>query len=168
MIVLGVDPGTAITGYGLVSDSSDGSLHQIDYGVIRTKAKTPYPQRVKKIHEGINSLIDEYKPDVVAIEELFFNKNISTAMLVAQARGVVILTSAIAELELREYTPIQVKQAVTGYGRADKAQIQQMIKVLLGLSEIPKPDDAADALALAICHLSSYRMRNALGTDRKI
>ena len=168
MIALGIDPGTAITGYGIVRDAPDGRLSELDHGVIRTDSKTPYPVRLKEIHDGISSLIKQYKPQVVAIEELFFSKNVSTALLVGQARGVVILTCVLADLELSEYTPIQVKEAVTGYGRAEKMQVQQMVKVLLGLAEIPKPDDAADALALAICHLNSYRMRNVMGIGRKI
>ena len=159
MVVLGIDPGTATTGYGVVKDAQDGRLTEICHGVIRTDSKMPYPQRLAKIHERINLLIEQYKPDVVSIEELFFNKNVSTALSVGQARGVVILTSVLAGLELSEYTPLQVKEAVTGYGRAEKMQVQQMVKVLLGLPEIPKPDDAADALAVAICHLHSYKMK---------
>jgi len=159
VIALGVDPGTATTGYGIVKDSPDGRLKKICYGVIRTDPKTPYSLRLKKIHEGITDLINQYNPEVVAIEQLFFNKNIKTALSVAQSRGVVILTAALADLDIAEYTPLQVKEAVHGYGRADKVQVQHMVKVLLGLEEIPKPDDAADALAIAICHLHSYRMR---------
>ena len=157
MIALGVDPGTAITGYGIVRDSPDGRMFKVDYGVIRTDPKTPFPLRLKKIHEGIDSIIKQHKPQVASIEQLFFGRNVSTALSVGQARGVVVLTCVLAGLELSEYTPMQVKDAVTGYGRAEKMQIQQMVKVLLGLPEIPKPDDAADALALAICHLQSYR-----------
>jgi len=159
MIVLGIDPGTATTGYGIVKERTDGVLLMICYGVIRTDAKTPYPIRLKEIHEGVATLIDQYKPEAIAIEKLFFNKNVATALSVAQARGVVILTAGLADLDFAEYTPIQVKESVACYGRADKQQVQQMVKVLLGLEEIPKPDDAADALALAICHLHSYKMR---------
>ena len=159
MIALGIDPGIAITGYGVVKDAPDGRLYEICHGVIRTDSKMPYPLRLKEIHYNITLIIEQYKPQVVAIEELFFNKNASTALIVGQARGVVILTSILAGLELSEYTPIQVKEAVTGYGRAEKMQVQQMVKVLLGLAEVPKPDDAADALAIAICHLHSYRMK---------
>jgi crossover junction endodeoxyribonuclease RuvC len=168
MIVLGIDPGTAITGYGIVKDAPDGRLLEICHGVIRTDSRTPYPLRLKKIHDGIALLIEKHKPQVAAIEELFFSKNASTALVVGQARGVVILTCVLADLELSEYTPIQVKEAVTGYGRAEKMQVQQMVKVLLGLAEIPKPDDAADGLALAICHLHSYRMRKAMDITREI
>lgn len=159
MIALGIDPGTATTGYGIVKDSPDGRLKKICYGVIRTDSKTPYPLRLKQIHEEITNLIEQYKPEVVAIEQLFFNTNTKTALSVGQARGVAILTAALAGLDIAEYTPIQVKEAVATYGRAEKIQVQQMVKVLLGLDEIPKPDDAADALAIAICHLNSYKMR---------
>jgi len=158
MITLGIDPGTATTGYGIVRDASDGRLTEICHGVIRTDSKTPYPLRLKAIHEELTAIIDQHNPQAIAIEELFFNRNVSTAMVVGQARGVVILTGVLADLDVSEYTPLQVKEAVTGYGRADKNQVQQMVKTLLGLPEIPKPDDAADALAVAICHLHSYRM----------
>lgn len=167
MIVLGVDPGTAITGYGIVKDNPDGRLINVCYGAIRTDANMPYPLRLREVYEGISSLIKEYKPQSIAIEQLFFNKNVSTALTVGQARGVVILISALFGIDLAEYTPIQVKEAVVGYGRAEKVQVQQMVKVLLGLEEIPKPDDVADALALAICHLNSYKMRNFLIGDYK-
>ncbi|MGB9597634.1 MAG: crossover junction endodeoxyribonuclease RuvC [Candidatus Poribacteria bacterium] len=160
MIVLGVDPGTAITGYGIVKDSPNGRLIKVCYGVIRTDANMPYPFRLKEIYDEISSLIKTYKPQAVVIEQLFFNKNVSTALTVGQARGIVILAAAVSGIDLAEYTPIQVKEAVVGYGRAEKMQVQQMVKVLLGLEEIPKPDDAADALALAICHLNSYKMRS--------
>ena len=162
MIVLGIDPGTAITGYGIVKDAPDGRLFEICHGVIRTDRKTPYPLRLKKIHNGIALIIEQHRPQVAAIEELFFSKNAATAMIVGQARGVVILTAVLAGLEVSEYTPIQLKEAVTGYGRAEKMQVQYMVKTLLGLAEAPKPDDAADALALAICHLHSYRMKRVL------
>jgi len=167
VIVLGIDPGTAITGYGIVRDNPDGRLIKVCYGVIRTNANMPYPSRLKEIYEGISSLIKEYNPQAIVIEQLFFNKNVSTALTVGQARGVVILTAALLGIDLAEYTPIQVKEAVVGYGRAEKMQVQQMVKVLLGLDEIPKPDDAADALALAICHLNSYKMRNLSIGDYK-
>ncbi len=159
MITLGIDPGTATTGYGIVRDARDGRLYEIGHGVIRTDSKTPYPLRLKAIYDELTALIEQYKPQAIAVEELFFNKNVSSAILVGQARGVVILTGVLADLELSEYTPLQVKEAVTGYGRAEKIQVQQMVKTLLGLTEIPRPDDAADALAVAICHLHSYKMR---------
>ena len=159
MITLGIDPGTATTGYGIVRDARDGRLYEIGHGVIRTDSKTPYPLRLKAIYDELTALIEQYKPQAIAVEELFFNKNVSSAILVGQARGVVILTGVLADLELSEYTPLQVKEAVTGYGRAEKIQVQQMVKTLLGLADIPRPDDAADALAVAICHLHSYKMR---------
>lgn len=159
MITIGIDPGTATTGYGIVKDASDGRLTEICHGVIRTDSKTPYPLRLKAIHNELTAIIEQYNPQSIAIEELFFNRNVSTAMTVGQARGVVILTGVLADLDVSEYTPLQVKEAVTGYGRAEKIQVQQMVKTLLGLVEIPRPDDAADALAVAICHLHSYKMR---------
>lgn len=159
MITLGIDPGTATTGYGIVRDAFDGRLTEICHGVIRTDSKTPYPLRLKAIHEELTAIIGQYNPQSIAIEELFFNRNVSSAMIVGQARGVVILTGVLADLDVSEYTPLQVKEAVTGYGRAEKIQVQQMVKTLLGLAKIPKPDDAADALAVAICHLHSYKMR---------
>lgn len=159
MITLGIDPGTATTGYGIVRDASDGRLTEICHGVIRTDSKTPYPLRLKAIHNELTAIIDQYNPQSIAIEELFFNRNVSSAMIVGQARGVVILTGVLADLDVSEYTPLQVKEAVTGYGRAEKIQVQQMVKTLLGLAKIPKPDDAADALAVAICHLHSYKMK---------
>jgi crossover junction endodeoxyribonuclease RuvC len=163
MIVLGIDPGTATTGYGIVRDAPDGRIYDICHGAIHTDSKTPYPLRLKAIHDELTLVIEQHKPQAVAIEGLFFNKNVSSAMSVAQARGAVILTGALADLELSEYTPIQIKEAVTGYGRAEKIAVQHMVKTLLGLPEIPKPDHAADALAVAICHLHSYRMRKVFG-----
>ena len=162
MIVLGIDPGIATTGYGVVKDSPDGRLFEIDHGVILTDSKTPLPLRLKIIHEELTLLIERHKPQAISVEELFFNKNASSALIVGQARGVAILTGILAELDLSEYTPIQVKESVVGYGRAKKFQVQQMVKTLLGLVDIPKPDDAADALAVAICHLHSYKMRRIL------
>lgn len=160
MIAMGVDPGIARTGYGIVKDLPDGSLLELCHGIIRTEPKVAYPVRLKVIHDQITSLIERYTPDVLVLEQVFFNKNTSTALSVGQSRGVVILTAALAGIEVSEYTPIQIKEAVSGYGHAEKAQVQRMVKVLLGLEEVPKPDDAADALALAICHLNSYRISN--------
>ncbi len=168
MIALGIDPGTATTGYGIVKDYPDGRLISISYGVIRTDSKSHYSIRLKEIYEGILSLIECYQPDAMVIEQLFFNKNVSSALSVGQARGVVILAAALSGIQLSEYTPIQVKEAVTGYGRADKHQIQQMIKMLLGFDDIPKPDDAADALALAICHLNSYKIRHFINEKNNV
>lgn len=151
MIILGIDPGLAITGFGVIKYEKN-SFEAIQYGVIRTPSKTPLPDRLVKIQESIHTLVQQYNPDCAAIEELFFNTNAKSAFLVGQARGVAVVTVASAGLPIYEYTPLQVKQGVAGYGRADKNQIQQMVKTLLNLKEIPKPDDAADALAIAMCH----------------
>lgn len=157
MIILGIDPGTATTGFGVVSHQGN-HLKKVCYGAIRTGAQIPMPTRLAQIYQEMQQLICNYRPDVVAIEELFFNKNVRTALAVGQARGVILLAAANAGLEIAEYTPLQVKQAVVGYGRAEKAQIQEMVRMLLCLNEIPKPDDAADALAIAICHAHSRKM----------
>lgn len=161
VIVLGVDPGTAITGFGIVRAEGD-RLELVDFGSIRTEAGAAMTHRLRDIHSSINHLIAKHQPDILAVEELFFNRNVTTAIAVGQARGVVLLSAALGGLEVFEFTPPQVKQAVTGYGRADKRQVQAMIKTILGLPEVPKPDDAADALAIAICAANS-RLRAALG-----
>ncbi len=158
MVVLGIDPGLAILGYGVIKLWPDRSLKAIDYGCIYTEAGQPFPERLKKIAVGVSSLFEMYHPDAVSMEELFFNKNTKTALMVAQARGVALENCARRTSELYEYTPLQIKQAVVGYGRADKQQIQFMVKTLLHLPQIPKPDDAADALACAICHANSSAM----------
>ncbi|GAW92723.1 crossover junction endodeoxyribonuclease RuvC [Calderihabitans maritimus] len=157
MVILGIDPGTAITGYAVI-EASDNRISPVDYGCIRTNAQHALPQRLQTIYFRIQELIEKYRPQHCAVEELFFNKNSKTAMAVGQARGVALLAAANANLEIYEYTPLQIKQAVTGYGRADKFQIQQMVKMLAGLKEVPRPDDVADALALTICHVHAYRM----------
>lgn len=161
MLVLGIDPGTAITGYGLVR-SEGNRLHAVAYGCIRTEAKLPTPQRLQQTYEGLQQVIASYAPEEVAIEELFFNKNTKTALVVGQSRGVAILSVVNAGLPVAEYTPLQVKQSVVGYGRAEKQQVQYMVKTMLNLKEIPKPDDAADALAIAICHLHARQLQNRL------
>jgi crossover junction endodeoxyribonuclease RuvC len=151
MIILGIDPGTATTGYGLVK--KEGQKYQmLKYGCVLTPAKTPLHDRLETIFEEISAIIGEHGPQQIAVEELFFNSNTTTAMSVGQARGVILLAAKKKGLEIFEYTPLEVKMALTGYGRADKKQMQQMVKTLLCLPEIPKPDDAADALAIAICH----------------
>jgi crossover junction endodeoxyribonuclease RuvC len=157
MRVLGIDPGTAITGYGVVEEKA-GELKAVAFGVIRTPAKQPLPTRLQAIYRGVRNLVKEWKPSSAAVEELFFSSNVRTAMSVGQARGVTLLALTDAGLSIAEYTPLTVKQAVTGYGNADKAQIQEMVRLLLGLAEVPTPDDAADALAVAICHLHSARL----------
>src|SRR5512143_3087931 len=157
MIVLGIDPGTAITGYGLVREEN-GQAVALAYGAITTPSDLPLPDRLKLLQRGLAAVIDQHRPDQAAVEQLFFNKNVRTALAVGHARGVILLTLAQADIPIYEYTPLEVKQAVTGSGRADKAQVQQMVTLLLSLSKIPKPDDVADALAIAICHLHSARL----------
>ena len=156
-LVLGVDPGTAITGYGLVWGEGD-DLRLVDYGVITTPSDESQPQRLQEIYRQLTALIQERQPAAAAVEKLFFSRNVRTALSVGQARGVVLLAIANADLEIHEYTPLEVKQAVVGYGRATKNQVQEMVKVLLGLDTVPQPDDAADAIAVAICHIHSARM----------
>lgn len=156
MLILGVDPGTAITGYGLVEQQGQRLVPQT-YGVIRTKAGCPLANRLQHIYDGIGALIEQYRPAVMVVEELFFNKNTRTALAVGQARGVILLAAANHGLKIAEFTPLQVKMAVVGYGRAEKIQVQEMVRVILKLKAIPKPDDAADALAIAICYAHSWR-----------
>lgn len=157
MVILGIDPGTAITGFGLIAKQGN-HLKRITFGVIRTNPEIGMALRLKQIHHELHTIIEEYRPDVMAVEQLFFNKNVRTALAVGQARGVVLLTGAETGLEIMEYTPLQVKTAVVGYGRAEKMQVQEMVRMLLCLNEIPKPDDAADALAIAICHAHSHKI----------
>lgn len=161
MIILGIDPGFAITGFGLIEQVAN-KFKVIDYGVVTTTADKTLEQRLAILYDRIIEIIIKYKPDCMAVEELFFNKNVKTALSVGHGRGVVLLSAYKSGLEIFEYTPLQVKQAVCGYGRADKHQIQQMVKALLKLESIPKPDDAADALAIAICHANSYSLMSKL------
>ena len=154
--ILGIDPGYAIVGWGIV-DFHGGRFTTVAYGAVTTPAGQEFPKRLETIHSDLNQLIDKYKPDELSIEKLFFNTNSTTAIDVAQARGVIVLTAEKDGLEINEYTPLQVKQSVVGYGRAEKMQVMQMTKSLLGLEKIPRPDDAADALALAICHAHASR-----------
>lgn len=164
MIIVGIDPGYAITGYGVIQHQSN-RLKVFDYGVVSTKASVPFEIRLLTIFQEITALIERYSPDVLAIEELFFSRNTTTAIGTAQARGVVILAAAKAGIPVFEYTPMQVKLAVTGYGRADKNQVSQMVKALLCLEKIPCKDDAADALAVAICqaHTGTMQCNKAVG-----
>jgi len=155
--VLGIDPGTAITGYGVVGEVQ-GELQPLAFGVIKTPANQPLPRRLQLIYRAISDLAEEWKPTAAAVEELFFSRNVRTAMSVGHARGVTLLALANAGLDVAEYTPLAIKQAVTGYGNADKAQMQEMVRLLLRLDRVPRPDDAADALAVAICHLHSARL----------
>jgi crossover junction endodeoxyribonuclease RuvC len=163
MRVLGIDPGTAITGYGVVEEVG-GDLKPLAFGVIRTPADQPLPARLQSIYRAVKELATGGGLAAAAVEELFFSSNVRTAMSVGQARGVTLLALADAGLTVAEYTPLAVKQAVTGYGNADKAQMQEMVRLLLGLAKVPRPDDAADALAVAICHLHSARL-TALSDD---
>lgn len=158
MRVLGIDPGYAIVGYGVI-DYEKNKFKVVEYGAITTEAGEDMNMRFKTIHEDLNSIIERTKPDFMAIEELFFNSNQKTAINVAQARGVLLLSALNHNVRIYEYTPLQVKQAVAGYGRAEKKQVQLLVKSLLGLSSVPKPDDTADALAIAICHAHSYNPR---------
>jgi crossover junction endodeoxyribonuclease RuvC len=154
MLVLGLDPGLAITGYGLVRESPTGELALVAYGAITTAAGDSQQQ--------LDRLVIEHEPDVVAVEELFFCRNVTTALIVGQARGVEILTAARHGLPVYEYKPMAVKQAVSGYGQASKAQVQEMVRLLLDLDEVPQPDDAADGVAVAICHLHGARLQGIL------
>lgn len=151
MIILGIDPGIAIVGYGVV-DYKNSHFSTIDYGAILTPAHTPTPQRLCTIYDELDRLMCMYKPDSVAIEELFFNTNQKTAITVAEARGIILLCAQKHSLEINEYTPLQVKQSVVGYGRAEKKQVIEMTRRILNLKQVPKPDDTADALAIAVCH----------------
>lgn len=166
MRILGIDPGIAIVGFGFV-DRIGSKVVPVQYGTIETPAGTDTAKRLMEIHESLTELIRRYRPDCIAVEKLYFNRNVTTAFTVGQARGVVMLAGAQQGLEFAEYTPLQVKQAVVGYGQAEKRQVQEMVRLLLGLPSIPKPDDAADALAIAICHAHSstfqHRLNGALG-----
>lgn len=161
MLVLGIDPGTATTGFGLVSQTR-GKPIIVSYGVIKTSPTMDMPNRLVKIKREYKALLEEHQPDAVAIEALFHHKNSKTVISVAQSRGVLLMVAADQAIEIAEYTPLQVKQAVTGVGNADKRQVQLMVQKILSLDSIPRPDDAADALAIALCHLHSSRMSNIL------
>ncbi len=160
MIILGIDPGIAIVGYSII-ECKGNNMKAIEYGCIKTDSKLSFPERIKIIYDNLNNIIEEYKPQDLAVEELFFNKNVKTAIQVGQARGVEILAGVNKGLDIYEYTPLQIKQAITGYGRADKKQIQEMVKILLNLNQVPKPDDVADALAVAICHGMSLKFKDS-------
>ncbi|MCS6772868.1 MAG: crossover junction endodeoxyribonuclease RuvC [Thermoflexales bacterium] len=164
MIALGVDPGLATTGYAFVAEATDGTLTALAYGVITTPQAASLPARLGDLNAQLSALIARWKPNEAAIESLFFATNARTAMSVGQARGVVLLTVYQARLPLFEYTPLQVKQAVSGYGKADKRQMQEMVRLLLRLDQAPKPDDAADALAVAVTHLHLRRWAGAAST----
>lgn len=159
MRILGLDPGLAILGFGII-DTNGNKFKLVDYGIINTEPDLTFPERLKLLYDDLDFLIKRYQPDEVSIEELFFYKNVTTAIKVAQARGVQVLCCSNNELPIYEYTPLQVKQGITGYGRANKRDIQECVKSFLNMKEIPKPDDAADALALAICHSFTGRFKD--------
>lgn len=161
MRILGIDPGIAIVGFGFI-DKQGSKLTPVQYGCIQTEAHTPEEERLLHVYEGMVQLIEKYKPDAVALEKLFFNRNVTTAMSVGQARGVMVLAAVQKGLPIAEYTPMQVKQAIVGYGKAEKRQVQEMTRMFLKLQVIPKPDDVADALAVAICHANSYTLNSKL------
>lgn len=161
MLVIGIDPGTARTGYGLVRQDRD-ELQIVDFGVISTSPDEPMPVRLQKLHARLNEILTLHRPDGAAVEQLFFQTNVKTAISVGQARGVAMLALAQAGLEVGEYSPNDIKQAVVGYGGADKHQVQEMVRIMLGMEDKPKPDDAADALAVAICHIHTYRYEQRL------
>lgn len=156
MRILGIDPGTGILGFGII-EANKGKFQLVDGGVIRTPVKEDDAVRLQTIYDELTDIIASTKPDVMSVEKLFFARNVTTAMTVAQARGVVLLCGKQAGMEIYEYTPMQIKQAVTGYGKADKKQMQEMVRVILGLESIPKPDDAADAIAAALTHAQTVR-----------
>lgn len=163
MLVIGIDPGTATTGYGLVRDNRDNSLEAVGYGVISTPPEMPMSQRLLELHNHLAEILLLHRPDSGAVEKLFFQRNVRTALSVGQACGVVLMTLEQSGVQVGEYTPLEVKQAVVGYGGADKNQVQQMVRAILGLAEIPRPDDAADALAIAICHLHTRQTQRLFG-----
>ncbi len=159
MLVLGIDPGTATTGYGFVLETESGGIELVDYGVISTPKNTSPESRLLTIYNKMNDLIALHSPDTAAVEKLFFQRNVTTALAVGQARGVILLALAREKISIFEYNPVEVKQAVAGYGGAEKQQVQLMVKAILNMEDIPRPDDAADALAIAICHCQAYRLR---------
>lgn len=162
MLALGIDPGTATTGYGLVEQRSDSTLVVVDFGVIRTSSQLEMPERLRRLRDELAEVIRLHRPETSAVEKLFFQRNVSTAISVGQARGVALLALAEAEVPVGEYSPREIKLAVVGYGDASKHQMQEMVQRLLGMEEGPSPDDAADALAVAICHLQISRTRKRI------
>ena len=161
MRILGIDPGFAITGYSII-DYKGNKFNLITSGAILTEAHTSFPLRLEKIFNDLQQLIDTFKPDAISIEELFFNNNAKTAINVAQARGVILVVGKLNNIPIYEYTPLQVKQAVVGYGRADKMQVQRMVKMILNEEKLPKLDDTTDSMAIAICHAHSFRFAQCL------
>lgn len=161
MRILGIDPGYGITGYSII-DYIGNKFKLIDSGAIKTDAKMSFPLRLSEIYTDLNNIIDEYKPDAISVEELFFNNNAKTAINVAQARGVILVVGCQKKIPTYEYTPLQVKQAVVGYGRADKIQVQKMVKTILNVEKLPKLDDTTDSMAIAICHAHSAKFAEKL------
>ena len=164
-IILGIDPGTATMGWGVIRQEGN-RLSYVQHGAVTTPSQWEMPRRLSRLFDGVTELVKGYRPETVAVEELFFNTNVTTAITVGQARGVVLLAAYRAGIEVAEYTPLQVKQAITSYGRAEKRQVQEMVKSLLRLREIPKPDDAADGLAIAVCHAFSSRIGGKVGVGK--
>jgi len=166
LVIMGIDPGTASTGYGIIEQTGSG-LKRLDHGCVRTNSSSSPQERLLDIFFSLGKIMDAHHPDSVSVELLFFNRNVTTAISVGQARGVILLACAMRGLPVSEFTPLQVKQAVTGYGRATKQQVQAMVKALLDLDEAPRPDDAADALAIAICsaHHTNPRLAEAGGKN---
>lgn len=159
MAVIGIDPGTAATGFGFIEEKSNGDLKLIDFGVIKTPSEDPPETRLLSLFSQLKDLIKRHNPETSAVEKLYFQRNVKTAMSVGQARGVILLALSESRIPVFEYNPMDVKQAVAGYGKADKNQVQEMVRTLLQLPDIPKPDDAADALAVAICHIHSHKIK---------
>lgn len=156
MLICGIDPGLAISGYGVL-EYVGNKFKVVEYGVMTTQSSEEFPKRLKQLYDFYFSMFERYKPEAIAIEELFYNKNVKTAMAIAQARGIHLLAAENHSIPLYEYTPLQVKQGIVGYGRAEKKQIQEIVRIILKLESIPKPDDASDALAIAICHAHSLK-----------
>jgi crossover junction endodeoxyribonuclease RuvC len=164
-VTLGIDPGTARLGYGLIYGDQNPTL--IDAGVIETWPDQPMPDRLVTLHQSVADLIEEFQPDVLAIEQLFFARNVTTAIAVGQARGVVLLAAAQAGIAVAEYSPSEIKHAIVGYGKADKNQMQEMVRLILGLDRVPQPDDAADALAIALCHAQTAPFEERAARNRR-
>ena len=163
MLVVGIDPGIATTGYGFVRPSTSGRLEAVAFGVLRTGTGAPLPERLGSLYQGMTDLLALHRPTDAAVERLYFQRNVTTAMMVGEARGVLLLALAQAGIPVGEYTPGEIKQSITAYGSAKKAQMQEMIRLLFGLPEVPRPDDAADALAVAVCHLQRAGLEQRVG-----
>ena len=160
-VTIGIDPGTAILGFGVVEGDNESRV--VDHGAIETEAGLAMPDRLLILHSEVSRLLERYEPDELAVEQLFFSRNVTTAIAVGQARGVVLLAAAQRGIPVFEYTPAEIKNAIVGYGKADKRQMQEMVRILLGLAEVPHPDDAADALAIALCHAQTRQFTSHLG-----